>query len=84
MHDLIPDTFIQHLNQVDIVSATILPMKLTNLIIVMKKIQTALAAATAASADLADAGRGDLHLVDLVLGERLAAVCGAVEFTAVE
>lgn len=75
-------TLVQHLDQVGILSTTVLPVELANLVIVMKQVQAALATATAASSDLANAIGGDLDLVDLLFSERLAAVGGVGEFAA--
>jgi hypothetical protein len=48
----------------------------------MEQVQTALAATTATSTDLANAIGLDGHVVDLVFVERLTTVSRAVEFTA--
>jgi hypothetical protein len=82
MHDPVLVTFIKCLNQVEIFSTTILPMKLTNLIIAMKKVQAAFTTSAALGTDLADATARDLDLIDLFFGEGLAAVFGVVELAA--
>lgn len=83
MHDSVFIIFIKCLNQIDKLSSTILPMKLTNLIIAMKKVKTAFTAATALGSDLTNATAGDLDLVDLFFGQGSAAIKGVVEFPAV-
>lgn len=82
MDNLVLVTIIQNLHQVDIFAATVLPMQLTNLSIVMKEIQAALAPPPTAGADLTDPARGDLDLVDLFFGQGLAPVVGVVELAA--
>jgi hypothetical protein len=64
------------------ISSTILPMKLTNLSIVMKKIQTAFTTTAASRTDLTDAVRWDHDLVDLLFGEGFATVPGTIELAA--
>jgi hypothetical protein len=64
------------------ISSTILPMKLTNLIIAMKKVQAAFTTSAALSTDLADTTTRDLDLIDLFFGKGLAAVFGVVKLAA--
>jgi hypothetical protein len=54
MLDSILVTLVQHLDQVDILSSSILPMELTNLVVVMEQVETALAAPTALGSYLAN------------------------------
>lgn len=81
MLDSILGIIIQHLDQIVELSTAILPVELADLGIVMEQVQTTLAAATAASTDLANALGLDGHVVDLIFGERLTTVVRAVEFT---
>jgi hypothetical protein len=83
MRDSIFIVFINCLDQIDEISSTILPMKLTNLIIAMKKVKTAFTAATALGSDLTNATSGNLDLVDLFFGQGSAAIVGVIEFPAV-
>jgi len=82
MHDLVLITLIQCLDQIGIFSSTILPMKLTNLIIIVKKVQAALTSTTALGANLTNTALGDLNLVDLFFSQGLTAVFGVVELAA--
>jgi hypothetical protein len=80
MLDSILGIIIQHLDQIVELSTAILPVELADLGIAMEQVQTTLAAATAASTDLANALGLDGHVVDLIFGERLTTVGRAVEF----
>lgn len=82
MLDSILGIIIQHLDEVVEFSSTILPVQFADLGIAMEQVQTALAATTATSTDLANAIGLDGHVVDLVFVERLTTVSRAVEFTA--
>lgn len=82
MHDSIFFIFIKCLDQIEMFSSTILPMKLTNLIIAMKKVKTAFTAPTALGSDFTDSTTGDLDLVDLFFGQGHAAVFRVVKLPA--
>jgi hypothetical protein len=82
MLDSILVVIVQHLDQVDVLSSSVFPMKLANLGVVMKQVETALAAPTALGTDLADAIGRDHNFVDLLFSEGLAAVIDIVELTA--
>lgn len=82
MLDSILGIIVKHLDEVVVLSSTILPMELADLGIAMEQVQTALAAATATGADLANAIGRDGHVVDLIFVDRLTAIGRAVELAA--
>lgn len=81
--DSILATAVQRLDQIDILSSTILPVEFTDLGFTMEKVQTTFTASTASSVDFANAIRWNADLVDLIFGERLASVIRAPELAAI-
>lgn len=63
----------RHLEAVASFLVTVVPVQLADLVVAVEQVHPALAAASATSADLADAVRGDRDLVNVLLrqGERL-------------
>lgn len=68
LHPILLRILLQHLKHVDEPLAAIIPVQLADLVLLMEEIYPALAAATAARADFADAVRRDGEFVDVGFG----------------